>query len=435
MNNREFAKRRNTLMRMMGKGGVAILPAAPARTRNRDVEYPYRQDSDFYYLTGFAEPEAVLVLVPGREQGECIVFCRDQDPAREAWDGKRATPAGLIEDFGVDDAFPINDIDDILPGIVEQCERVFYTMGAHPDFDSKLFGWVTELRSRGGGAHAPDEFITLDHLLHDLRLFKSRSEISAMRKSAKIAVAAHRRAMAHCRPDMNEYELEAEYIHEFRRSGVRCSYQPIVGGGINGCTLHYVQNDQPLQDGDLVLADVGCEYDYYASDVTRTWPVNGSFSVEQRLIYDIVLQAHSAAIEQVAPGKHWNEPHDAAVRVITKGLQRVGLLKGDLRSLISKQLYRKFFMHRTGHWLGMDVHDVGDYKVSDQWRLLEPGMVLTVEPGIYIPKLRGIAKKWHGIGIRIEDDVVVTRAGNEVLTRGLPVDPDEIEQLVGSAIS
>ncbi|TDJ43605.1 MAG: M24 family metallopeptidase [Gammaproteobacteria bacterium] len=435
MNNREFAKRRRALMRMMGKGGVAILPAAPARIRNRDVEYPYRQDSDFYYLTGFAEPDAVLVLVPGREQGECIVFCRDQDPAREAWDGKRATPAGLIEDFGVDDAFPINDIDDILPGIVEQCERVFYTMGAHPDFDSKLIGWVTELRSRGGGTHAPDEFITLDHLLHDLRLFKSRSEVSAMRKSAKIAVAAHRRAMAHCQPGMNEYELEAEYIHEFRRSGVGCSYQPIVGGGINSCTLHYVQNDQPLNDGDLVLADVGCEYDYYASDVTRTWPINGRFSAEQRLIYDIVLQAHSAAIEQVAPGKHWNEPHDAAVRVITKGLQRVGLLKGDLRLLISKQKYRKFFMHRTGHWLGMDVHDVGDYKVSDQWRLLEPGMVLTVEPGIYIPDMRGIAKKWRGIGIRIEDDVVVTRSGNEVLTRGLPVDPDEIEQLVGSAIS
>jgi Xaa-Pro aminopeptidase len=256
-----------------------------------------------------------------------------------------------------------------------------------------------------------------------------------MRKSAKIAVAAHRRAMAHCKPGMNEYELEAEYIHEFRRSGVGCSYQPIVGGGINSCTLHYVQNDQPLNDGDLVLADVGCEYDYYASDVTRTWPINGRFSAEQRLIYDIVLQAHSAAIEQVAPGKHWNEPHDAAVRVITKGLQRVGLLKGDFRLLISKQKYRKFFMHRTGHWLGMDVHDVGDYKVSDQWRLLEPGMVLTVEPGIYIPDMRGIAKKWRGIGIRIEDDVVVTRSGNEVLTRGLPVDPDEIEQLVGSAIN
>ena len=433
MNNREFSKRRHSLMRMIGKGAIAILPAAPMRMRNRDVEFPYRQDSDFYYLTGFAEPDAVLVLVPGREQGECIVFCRDQDPTREIWDGKRATPTGLIEEFGADDAFPINDIDEILPGIVEQCERVFYTMGAHPDFDSKLIGWVTELRTRGGGTHAPDEFIALDHMLHDLRLFKSRSEISAMRKSAKIAVAAHRRAMANCKPGMNEYELEAEYIHEFRRNGVGCAYQPIVGGGNNGCTLHYVQNNQPLRDGDLVLADVGCEYDYYASDITRTWPINGRFSTEQRLIYDIVLQAHNAAIEQVVPGNHWNDPHDAAVRAITKGLQRVGLLKGDLRTLISKQKYRKFFMHRTGHWLGMDVHDVGDYKVSDQWRLLEPGMALTVEPGIYIPDQRGVAKKWRGIGIRIEDDVVVTRAGNEVLTRGLPVDPDEIEQLVGSA--
>jgi Xaa-Pro aminopeptidase len=421
-------------MRMMGKGGIAILPAAPTRFRNRDVEYPYRQDSDFYYLAGFAEPESVLVLVPGRPQGEFVLFCRDQDPARELWDGKRATPDGAISEFGADDAFPINDIDEILPGIIEQCERVYYTMGIHPDFDTRLIGWVTELRSRGrSGAHTPDEFIALDHLLHDLRLYKSRSEISAIRKSANIAAKAHKRAMANCRPGLHEYELEAEYIHEFRRNAVGTSYQPIVGGGSNGCVLHYVNNDQPLQDGDLVLADVGCEYDYYASDITRTWPVNGRFSDAQRQIYDIVLQAHDAAIELTVPGRHWNEPHDAAVRVITKGLQRLGLLKGDLRVLLAKQKYTRFFMHRTGHWLGMDVHDVGDYKVSDQWRLLEPGMVLTVEPGIYIPAARNIPKKWRGIGIRIEDDVVITRTGNEVLSKAVPVDPDQIEELVGSA--
>lgn len=434
MNSREYAKRRRALMRMVGKGGIAILPAAPARIRNRDVEYPYRQDSDFYYLTGFAEPDAVLVLVPGRPQGEFIMFCRDQDPTREMWDGKRVTPAGAVSDYGADDAFPIDDIDEILPGMVEDRERVYYTMGAQPDFDSKLIGWVAEMRTRGrSGAHTPDEIIALDHLLHDLRLFKSRAEISAIKKSVKVAVAAHKRAMSLCRPDMYEYELEAEYMHEFKRNNLRPSYQAIVGGGANACVLHYVQNNEVLNDGDLVLADVGCEYDYYASDITRTWPVNGKFSPEQRQIYDIVLQAHAAAIEKVAPGRHWNEPHDAAVRVITKGLQRVGLLKGDLRNLLGKEKYRKFFMHRTGHWLGMDVHDVGDYKVSDHWRLLEPGMVLTVEPGIYIPDSRAIPGKWRGIGIRIEDDVLVTAKGNEVLSQALPTDPDEIEQLVGSA--
>jgi len=434
MNSREFSRRRRALMRMMGKGGIAILPSAPARTRNRDVEYPYRQDSDFHYLTGFGEPEAVLVLVPGRAQGEFVLFCRDQDPEREVWDGKRVTPAGARQDYGADDAFPINDVDEILPGLIEQCERVYYTMGAQPDFDSKLIGWVTELRGRGGsGAHTPDEFIALDHLLHDLRLYKSRSEISAVRKSVRIAVAAHKRAMAVCQPGMYEYELEAEYQHEFRRNATQCSYQPIVGGGDNGCVLHYVQNDQQLQEGDLVLADVGCEYDCYASDITRTWPVGGRFTREQRELYEIVLQAHQAAIKKAVPGNHWNDPHDAAVRVITRGLQRLGLLKGDLRTLIGRQKYRKYFMHRTGHWLGLDVHDVGDYKVSEQWRLLEPGMVLTVEPGIYIAESSGAAKKWRGTGIRIEDDVVITGNGNEVLSKGLPVDPDEIESLVGSA--
>lgn len=325
-------------------------------------------------------------------------------------------------------------MDEILPDIIEQCDRVYYTMGLQPDFDAKLIGWVAELRQRGGGTHTPDEFIALDHMLHDLRLYKSRAEISAMKKSAKIAVKAHRRAIAHCRPGLYEYELEAEYIHEFRSQGVECAYQPIVGGGANGCTLHYVENNKLLQDGDLVLADVGCEYDYYASDITRTWPVNGQFSDAQRELYEVVLEAHEAAIEKLEPGRHWNEPHDAAVRVITRGLQQLGLLKGNLKTLIKEGKYRKFFMHRTGHWLGMDVHDVGDYKVSDQWRLLEPGMVMTVEPGIYVPDIRSVPKRYRNIGIRIEDDVLVTRTGHEVLTAALPVDPDEIEALAGSAV-
>ena len=433
MNQREYARRRRALMRMTGKGSIAILPAAPMRMRNRDVEYPYRQDSDFQYLTGFSEPEAVAVLVPGRDQGELLIFCRESDPQRALWDGARAGLEGAVETYGADQAFAIGEIDDVLPAIVEQCERVYYTMGQQPDFDSKLIGWVTELRQRSRvGTHTPDEFIALDHLLHDLRLFKSRPEIAALRKSAKIAVQAHRRAMQFCQPGLYEYELEAEYIHEFRRQGVEYSYQPIVGGGINACTLHYILNDQLLNDGDLVLCDVGCEYDHYASDITRTWPVNGSFSEPQRQLYEVVLEAHDAAIAKTTPGQHWNDPHDAAVKVISKGLLELGLLKGNLRSLIKEEKYRRFFMHRTGHWLGMDVHDVGDYKVADHWRLLEPGMVMTVEPGIYVPDKRNIPKRFRNIGIRIEDDVVVTKQGNEVLTAALPVNPDEIEALVGS---
>ncbi len=436
MNSREFSRRRRALMRMMGKGGIAILPGAPAKQRNRDVDYSYRQDSDFYYLSGLAEPESVTVLVPGRSEGECVIFCRPADPAREIWDGARASPEGAVRDHGADEAFPIDKIDDVLPGLIERCERIYYTMGVHPEFDTQLIGWVADLRSRSrGGIHTPDEIIALDHLLHDLRLYKSRSEISAMRKSARIAVKAHKRAMQHCQPGMYEYEVEAEYLHEFRRSGVGCAYQPIVGGGKNGCVLHYVNNDQPLLDGDLVLADVGCEYDYYASDVTRTWPVNGRFSPAQRDLYEVVLEAHDAAIKKVVPGNHWNDPHDAALKVISKGLLKLGLLKGRLATVIKSGAYSKFFMHRTGHWLGMDVHDVGDYKVADHWRLLEPGMVLTVEPGIYVAPTAKTAKKWRGIGIRIEDDVLVTAKGNDVLTADLPTGADEIEQLVGSGHS
>lgn len=436
MNPKEFAKRRRQLMRMMGKGGIAVLPASPAKLRNRDSEYFYRQDSDFHYLTGFNEPEAVAILVPGRASGEFLLFCRERDPARQIWDGCRAGTEGAVAEFGADDAFPISDIDEILPGIIEQCERVYYSIGAHPDFDRRLIGWVTVLRERGGlRSHAPDEFIGLDHLLHDLRLYKSRAEISAMRKAAKIAAKAHRRAMGICRPGLWEYELEAEYHHEFRRHGTRMSYLPIVGSGANACTLHYIENDRQIEDGDLVLADIGCEYDYYASDVTRTFPANGRFSDEQRAIYEIVLDAHAAALEYVAPGFHWNEPHEAAVKAVTRGLRSIGLLEGRLPNLIRDGAYRRFFMHRTGHWLGLDVHDVGDYKVSDHWRLLERGMVMTVEPGIYIaPGSRGIAKRWWGIGVRIEDDVAVTANGHEVLTRDLPRGIDEIEALVGAAL-
>ena len=435
MNKKEFARRRRQLMRMMGKGGIAILPAAPPRVRNRDAEYAYRQDSDFLYLTDFAEPESVAVLIPGRKHGEYIVFCRERDALRETWDGRRAGPEGVVEHYGADDAFPIADIDDILPGLIEQSERVYYTMGVHPEFDGRLMGWVNTLRAQvGAGRHTPQEFVALDHLLHDMRLYKSRSEAATMRRAARIAADAHRRAMRVCRPGMKEYEIEAEFLHEFRRHGTVPSYQPIVGGGENGCILHYTENRDPLRDGDLLLIDAGCEYDYYASDITRTFPVGGRFSPAQRAIYDVVLEAQLAAIDAVRPGNHWNEPHDAAVKTITRGLARLGLLKGRLPTLIKNEAYKRFFMHRTGHWLGMDVHDVGDYKVGDEWRVLEPGMVLTIEPGIYVPAdSKGVAKKWWGIGVRIEDDVMVTKTGHEVLSRHAPKDPDEIEALMRAA--
>jgi len=433
MQAREFARRRKTLMRMMGRESIAILPAAPARMRSRDVEHRYRQDSDFYYLTGFAEPEAVVALVPGRESGEYIVFCRERERDRELWDGQRAGPAGAVDDFGADDAFPIDDIDDILPGIIESCSRVYYTMGMYSDFDNRITGWVKSLRGRElKGVHTPQEFVALDHLLHDMRLYKSRAEISAMRKSAKVAVKAHKRAIAALRPGLFEYEVEAEYLHEFRRHDAWPSYSPIVGSGANACTLHYIDNRSTLEAGDLVLIDAGCELDYYASDVTRTLPVSGRFSPEQRAVYEIVLEAQTAAIEKTRPGNHWNEPHDAAVRVITSGLKKLGFLSGTLQRLVRDGAYRDFFMHRTGHWLGIDVHDVGDYKVGDEWRILESGMVTTVEPGIYINGRGRVPKAFRNIGIRIEDDVAVTSKGPDVLSKGLAREADAIEALMES---
>jgi Xaa-Pro aminopeptidase len=430
MRNAEFARRRRQLMKMMGRGGIAILPAVPEKTRNSDVLYHYRPDSDFFYLTGFAEPEAVAVLIPGRTHAEYVLFVRDRDPARETWDGRRAGPEGATKEYGADDAFPIGDIDDILPGLMENCSRVYYTMGLHPDFDHRVIGWVNGLKSQARtGVQPPQEFVALDHLLHDMRLFKSRSEIDAMRQSARIAVAAHRRAMRFTRPGRKEYEVMAEMLHEFRRSNADISYHPIVGSGANTCILHYHENSNELKDGDLLLIDAGCEYELYASDITRTFPVNGRFTPEQRAIYDVVLDAQLAAIAKVKPGNHWNDPHDAAVRVITHGLAKLGILKGKVANLIRDGEYRRYFMHRTGHWLGMDVHDVGDYKIGDQWRVLEPGMAMTVEPGIYIGAgSKGVAKKWWNIGVRIEDDVAVTQDGHEVLTGALLKDADAIEK-------
>ncbi|NWC97542.1 Xaa-Pro aminopeptidase [Pseudomonas sp. P7779] len=432
----EYTRRRKALMAQMEPNSIAILPAAAVAIRNRDVEHVYRQDSDFQYLSGFPEPEAVIVLMPGRQHGEYVLFCRERNAERELWDGLRAGTEGAIRDFGTDDAFPITDIDDILPGLIEGRDRVYSAMGSNAEFDRHLMEWINVIRSKAHlGAQPPNEFVALDHLLHDMRLYKSAAEVKVMREAARISCAAHVRAMQASRAGLHEFSLEAELDYEFRKGGAKMpAYGSIVASGRNSCILHYQQNDAVLKDGDLVLIDAGCEIDCYASDITRTWPVSGKFSAEQKAIYEIVLASQEAAFAEIAPNKHWNQAHEATVQVITAGLVRLGLLQGDVDELIASEAYKAFYMHRAGHWLGMDVHDVGEYKVGGEWRVLEVGMALTVEPGIYIsPDNQNVAKKWRGIGVRIEDDVVVTKQGCEILTGGVPKSVAEIEALMASA--
>ncbi|WP_312518420.1 Xaa-Pro aminopeptidase [Stutzerimonas nitrititolerans] len=432
----EYARRRQTLMARMEPNSIAILPAAPMYIRNRDVEHVYRQDSDFQYLSGFPEPEAVIALIPGREHGEYVLFCRERDPERELWDGLRAGQDGAIEHYGADDAFPIGDIDDILPGLIEGRERVYYAIGTNETFDHQLMEWIKMIRSKARqGAQPPSEFVALDHLLHDMRLYKSANEVKVMRHAAEISARAHVNAMRASRAGLHEYHLEAELDYEFRKGGAKMpAYGSIVAAGKNACILHYRENDAALEDGDLVLIDAGCEIDCYASDITRTFPVNGKFSPEQKAIYELVLAANEEAFKHIAPGKHWNEAHEATVRVITAGLVELGLLEGDVEELIAAEAHKAFYMHRAGHWLGLDVHDVGDYKIGGEWRVLEPGMAMTVEPGIYIAAdNQDVARKWRGIGVRIEDDVVVTKTGCEILTSGVPKAVAEIEALMAGA--
>ncbi len=429
----DFRHRRKQLMRQMKKNSVALVASAPASIRNRDVEYPYRQHSDFHYLTGFHEPEAVAVLAPGCKEGEFILFCRPFDPEKAIWTGRHAGLEGARMGHGADQAFPIEALDEQLPRLLENRERVYFPIGQDAELDHALLSAVNTVRGRArNGVEAPHEFIALEHLLHELRLIKSPEEIRIMRRAAEVSVLGHRRAMRACRPGRHEYEIEAELAHEFALHGMRSlAYPSIVAGGANACVLHYTQNDAVLGDGDLLLIDAGAECANYAADITRTFPVNGRFSKPQRLIYELVLEAQLAAIDAVRPGRRWNEPHEAAVKVLTRGLVRLGLLEGKTSRLIKDEAYKKFYMHRTGHWLGMDVHDVGAYRVGGKWRAFEPGMVLTVEPGLYIAAdCQEVDPCWRGIGVRIEDDVLVTRDGCEVLTAALPKTVADIEALM-----
>ncbi|HXV09704.1 MAG TPA: aminopeptidase P N-terminal domain-containing protein [Burkholderiales bacterium] len=426
-----YRQRRARLAASM-RGAVAIVPTAPERVRSRDSHYPYRFDSYFYYLTGFREPESVLVIVAG-EKARSILFCRERDPEREIWDGFRYGPEAARAQFGLDETHPVADLDKVVPDLLADREAIYCPLGADARWDARLTGWINEVRARArSGVAAPREVRDVCAVLDEMRLIKGPEERAVMQRAAAITAGAHRRAMRAARPGRAEYEIEAELLHEFRLHGAQApAYTPIVAGGERACILHYVQNDAVLKDGELLLIDAGCELDGYAADLTRTFPVNGRFSPAQREIYELVLAAQAAAIAAVKPGNPWDAPHRAAVRVLTEGLIELKLIKESVEQAIEKESYRRFYMHRTGHWLGLDVHDAGDYKRGGEWRPLAPGMVLTVEPGCYIRGGEDVPTRFAGIGVRIEDDVLVTESGSEVLTRDAPKSVHDIETLVG----
>ncbi len=411
-----FLQRRARLARAMS-AGVAIVPTASEKTRNRDAHYLYRYDSYFYYLTGFAEPEAVVVVIAGKTPKQ-VLFCRDKDPAREIWDGRRHGPKGAKRRFAFDETYPIAKLDELMPKLIADQPKLFYPFGADSGWDQRVAGWVNAVKAQARtGVSAPAEITDVRALLDDMRLVKDRLELDCMRRAAAIATAAHARAMRATRAGMMEYEVEAELIHEFRKSGAQApSYTPIVAGGANACILHYVENDAKLRRGDLLLIDAGCEVNGYASDITRTFPVDGKFSPAQKDIYDLVLAAQAAATRAVKPGALFDTYHEAALRVLARGFIDLKLCRGSVDKVLEKGDYRRFYMHRTGHWLGLDVHDAGDYKRDGRSRKLAPGMVLTVEPGCYIRPAGNVPKHFWNIGVRIEDDVLVTRGGREVLT-------------------
>lgn len=427
-----FAGRRASLARAMGTG-VAIIPTAPERVRNRDAHYPYRHDSYFYYLTGFTEPESVLVIIAGAG-ARSILFCRDQDPEREVWDGYRCGPAAAREKLHLNEAHSVAGLDQHMPEILADQEAVFCRLGADGAWDARILAWIDAVRKEGRkGVAAPQTVRDVGALLDEMRLIKDAGEIATMRRAADISAGAHIRAMRAVRPGSTEFEIEAELLHEFRHHGAQApAYTPIVAGGGNACILHYVQNDNVLNDGDLLLIDAGCELNGYAADITRTFPVNGRFSGAQKAVYELVLAAQAEAIAQIKPGHGWNAPHEAAVRTIARGLIDFGLLAGSVDAAIETEAYKKFYMHRTGHWLGLDVHDAGDYKREGHWRPLQPGMVLTVEPGCYIRAGEGIPAEFAGIGVRIEDDALVTAHGCEIMSASAPKQVSQIEALMGA---
>ena len=428
-----FSERRDLLAGKVLEDSAIIVSAASVKSRISDTEYSYRQDSNFYYLSGYEEPESLILIRPNQDKERFIIFCRDRDPLREQWDGFRTGQEGVIQDYGADAAYSINSIDEIMPKLLEGAKNIYFSMSAPCGVDAKISSWVEDIRKNTrSGAEPPQNLLSLDSILHEMRLIKESDEMDLMKKAANITTEAHIRAMQSVRPGMYEYQLEAEYLYAFNKNGARSpAYNSIVGGGNNSCILHYVENNAELKDGDLVLVDAGCEYQYYASDVTRTFPVNGKFSPEQREIYSIVLEAHKQSMEQAKPGNKWNLMHEKSVEVIVEGLLSIGLLQGSRDEIIDKGEYTKFYMHRIGHWLGMDVHDVGSYKQDGDWRPLEEGMVMTVEPGIYIlDSMEGVDDKWKGIGVRIEDDIAITDSGFEILTPDVPRTIEEVEQTV-----
>ena len=428
-----FRARRAALLDRMG-AGIAIIPTAPERLRNRDSDYLYRFDSYFYYLAGFPEPEAVLVILACPEP-RSILFCREKHPERELWEGFRYGPEGARKAFGFYDAQPFAALDEVLPKLMANRPALFYAPGLDPAWDARILRWLNEVRAHARtGVTAPVEIRDLRVALDEMRLVKDAHEIATMRRAASISAGAHVRAMRATRPGAMEYEVEAELLYEFRRHGAQFpAYWPIVAGGANACVLHYRDNSQRLADGDLLLIDAGCELDGYAADITRTFPVNGRFSGPQRDVYDLVLASQAAAIAEVRPGHGWNAPHDAAVRVLAQGFIDLGLCSGTFDEVMEKELYKQFYMHRTGHWLGLDVHDAGDYKERGEWKRLVPGMTLTVEPGCYIRPADGVPERFWNIGVRIEDDALVTANGCEIVTNGAPKRTDEIEALMRDA--
>lgn len=429
----EFQQRRRQLMRMAGDTAAVVVAAAPERWRNADSPWPYRQDSDFHYLTGFPEPDAVLALLPGRRAGEVILFCREHDATRERWDGPRVGSGGAVARYGVDDAFPIDDIDDILPGMLEGRARLYCNFGREPDFDARLLAWLRRLRSLRGGGVVPKEFVVLGHLLHDLRLYKSRNELRLMQRAADVATTAHIAALGVARPGAAEYEVEAELLRTVRAHGAVAPYPATVAAGRNACIMHYHANRGQLQRGDLLLIDAGAEVECYASDLTRTVPVGGRFSRHQRALYDVVLAAQDAAIAALRPGAAFDAAHAAALATVADGLAALGIVRGTAADALATGQVARFYPHKTCHWLGLDVHDVGDYRVDGESRQLEAGMVVAVEPGLYFaPDDTHVAPEWRGLALRIEDDVAIEAAGPHVLTAALPRAADELERLVAA---